>query len=91
MVQHLTLSVERWWFRAVVAGDPEVIDKVGSQDIAWQVAPEIPAGDALGRYRHEAALADAVIATSSADADVAWWPFPWQGPVSATSTTITGS
>lgn len=62
MVQHLTLSVERWWFRAVVAGDPEVIDKVGSQDSAWQVAPEAPAGEVLDRYRHEAALVDAVIA-----------------------------
>ena len=38
MVQHLTLSVERLWFRAVVAGDPEVIDMVGSQVSAWQVA-----------------------------------------------------
>ena len=39
MVQHLTLSVERLWFRAVVAGDPVVIDQVGSQVSAWQVDP----------------------------------------------------
>ena len=76
MVQHLTLSVERLWFRAVVAGDPEVIDLVGSQDSAWQVAPGLPAGDVLDCYRHEASLVDAVIAASSADADLAWWPFP---------------
>jgi uncharacterized damage-inducible protein DinB len=76
MVQHLTLSVERLWFRAVVAGDPEVINMVSGQDSAWQVAPGPPAGDVLDRYRHEAALADAVIAASSADADLAWWPMP---------------
>ena len=29
MVQHLTLSVERLWFRAVVAGDPEVAPRLG--------------------------------------------------------------
>lgn len=76
MVQHLTLSVERLWFRAVVAGDPEVIDTIGSQVSAWQVAAGRPAGDVLDCYRHETALVDAVIATSPADADVAWWPFP---------------
>jgi uncharacterized damage-inducible protein DinB len=76
MVQHLTVSVERLWFRAVVAGDPEVIDQVGSQDSAWQVDPGLPAACVLDRYRHEAVLADAVIATSSLGADVAWWPFP---------------
>ncbi|MGW9029920.1 DinB family protein [Streptomyces sp. NPDC055722] len=76
MVQHLTLSVERLWFRAVVAGDPEAIDLVGSQDSAWQVAAEVSAADVLDRYRHEASLADAVIAASSVDADLVWWPFP---------------
>ncbi|MGI5138666.1 MULTISPECIES: DinB family protein [unclassified Streptomyces] len=76
MVQHLTLSVERLYFRAVVAGDPVVIDLVSSQDSAWQVASGLPAADVLDRYRHEASLADAVIAASSADADLVWWPFP---------------
>jgi hypothetical protein len=76
MVQHLTLSVERLWFRAVVAGDPEAIDLVSSQASAWQVAAEVSAADVLDRYRHEASLADAVIAASSVDADLVWWPFP---------------
>ena len=76
MVQHLTLSVERLYFRAVVAGNPVVIDQVGSQASAWQVDPGLPAADVLDRYSHEASLADAVIAASSPDADLAWWPFP---------------
>src|SRR6476620_3216014 len=71
MLQHLTLSVERLWFRAVVAGDPEVIDQVGSQDSAWQVNPAMTAAGVLDRYRHESVLADAVIAGSCPDADVA--------------------
>jgi uncharacterized damage-inducible protein DinB len=75
MVQHLTLAVERLWFRAVVAGDPVVINRVGSQDSAWQVDPKLSASEVLDRYRHEASLADAVIATSSADDELAWWPF----------------
>jgi uncharacterized damage-inducible protein DinB len=76
MVQHLTLSVERLWFRAAVAGDQDVIDMIGSQDGAWQVAPGLPAGEVLDGYRHEVSLADALIAASAADADLAWWPFP---------------
>jgi hypothetical protein len=75
MVQHLALSVERLWFRAVVAGDPEVIEQVGSQASAWQVDPGLPAAEILDGYRHEAFMADAVIAASSADAGLAWWPF----------------
>lgn len=76
MVQHLTLSVERLWFRAVVAGDPAAIELVSSQASAWQVDPEVPAEEVIDRYRHEASLADAVIAASSPDADLVWWPFP---------------
>ena len=76
MVQHLALSVERLYFRAVVAGDPEVIEQVGSQASAWQVNPGLPAADLLDSYRREASLTDAVIAASSPDADLAWWPFP---------------
>jgi Protein of unknown function (DUF664) len=59
-----------------VAGDPVVIDHVGSQASAWQVDPGLPAADVLDRYRQEASLADAVIAASSPDADLAWWPSP---------------
>ncbi|WP_051720612.1 DinB family protein [Streptomyces sp. NRRL F-2799] len=76
MVQHLTLSVERLYFRAAVAGDPEVIDLVSSQDSAWKVAAEVSGAEVIDRYRREASLADAVITASSADADLAWWPFP---------------
>lgn len=47
MVQHLTLSVERMWFRAVVAGEPEVIDLVGSQRSGWRVNPGLPADTRL--------------------------------------------
>ncbi|MET7451413.1 DinB family protein [Streptomyces sp. NPDC005574] len=74
LVQHLTLDVERFWFRAVVAGDEEVIRGLSSGDEAWKVAPEVPAVDVLDRYRQEAEVADAVIASTPADAALAWWP-----------------
>ncbi|MFE7033170.1 DUF664 domain-containing protein [Streptomyces sp. NPDC057621] len=75
LVQHLALDVERFWFRAVAAGDEEVIHGLTSGDEAWKVAPEVPAIDVLDRYRREAELADAVVtAAASADAALAWWP-----------------
>ncbi|WTO37000.1 DinB family protein [Streptomyces achromogenes] len=74
LVQHLTLDVERFWFRAVVAGDEEVIERLTSGDEAWRVAPDVPARDVLDRYRQEAKLADAVITATPVDAPLAWWP-----------------
>lgn len=74
LVQHLALDVERFWFRAVVAGDEETILGLTSGDEAWQVAPEVPAADVLDRYRRETELADAVLATTPADASLVWWP-----------------
>ena len=71
MVRHLALDVERFWFRAVVAG--EQVD-LASGDEAWQVAPEEPAEAVLAQYRDEVALADAIIAARSLDALPAWWP-----------------
>lgn len=51
LVQHLALDVERFWFRAVVAG--EAVD-LASGDAAWQVGPEVAAEAVLagtGRRR----------------------------------------
>ncbi|MFI5976086.1 DinB family protein [Streptomyces sp. NPDC051452] len=74
LVQHLALDVERFWFRAVVTGDEEVIRGLTSGDEAWQVGPETRAGDVLDGYRKEAELADAVISATAAGAAPAWWP-----------------
>jgi hypothetical protein len=74
LVRHLALDVERFWFRAVVAGDEEIIRGLTSGDEAWKVAPEMPAAEVLDLYRQEAELADAVITATAADATLAWWP-----------------
>ncbi|WP_405823514.1 DinB family protein [Streptomyces sp. NBC_01390] len=74
LVQHLALDVERFWFRAVVGGDEEIIHGLTSGDEAWNVAPEVLAGDVLDRYRQEAEFADALITTTPIDAALAWWP-----------------
>jgi uncharacterized damage-inducible protein DinB len=71
LVQHLTLDVERFWFRAVVAGEQV---ELATGDRAWQVAPETPAETVLAAYRAEIRRADAVVAATSLGAAPGWWP-----------------
>ncbi len=74
LVQHLALDVERFWFRAVVAGDRGVIRALDDTDDAWQVDAGAPADRVLDRYRRETELANAVITSTPADTVPAWWP-----------------
>ena len=71
LIQHLALDVERFWFRAAVAGE-KVELKTG--DEAWRVAPDVPADEIFELYRTEAALADEIIAATPLDATPLWWP-----------------
>ena len=72
LVQHLALDVERFWFRAVTAGEPSVME--GELEDAWQVAADVPVETVLDLYRREIDLANEVIARTSMDAAPAWWP-----------------
>jgi hypothetical protein len=71
LVNHLALDVERFWFRAVAAGEQV---ELGDGDAAWRVGPDVPAQAVFELYRRETALADAVISTTPLDAAPAWWP-----------------
>lgn len=75
LVRHLALDVERFWFRAVVAGERTVIDGLSvAPDDAWQVGADVPASSVLDLYRQEIGLANAVITGTPLDAAPAWWP-----------------
>ncbi|MEW1687886.1 DUF664 domain-containing protein [Streptomyces sp. NPDC091263] len=70
----MALDVERFWFRAVITGDPAVIEDLDRIDDAWQLAPGSTDAEVLDRYRAESALADAAVSASDPDAPLAWWP-----------------
>ncbi|HEY3002482.1 MAG TPA: DinB family protein [Kribbellaceae bacterium] len=75
LVRHLTMDIERFWFRAVMAGEQDVIDELAELgDDAWKVGPEESAADVLAAYRRETELTDAVVGALPADAPPAWWP-----------------
>jgi Protein of unknown function (DUF664) len=71
LVRHLALDVERFWFRAVVAGE-----RVGLEtgDGAWQVPADLPTAAVFELYRQEVDLADAIVSARSLDSGPAWWP-----------------
>ena len=71
LVHHLAIDVERFWFRAVVAGEPMPDDE---PDNAWQVPADLTATAVLDAYRREIELADAIIAATSLDSPPARWP-----------------
>jgi len=71
LVNHLALDVERFWFRAVVAGEQV---ELADGDEAWRVSPDLPAEAVFDLYRQEIALADAVIEGTALDAAPRWWP-----------------
>src|SRR5579872_1670012 len=78
LIRHLTLDVERFWFRQVMAGQPEDADVPGEAEEpgtdAWEVGPAVPAQAVLDLYRHEIELADAIIMATPLDAAPIWWP-----------------
>ena len=71
LVQHLALDVERFWFRAVLAG--EAVD-LCSGDEAWRVDATTAASTVLDTYREEIRRADEVLQRLDLEAQPAWWP-----------------
>ena len=71
LVRHLALDVERFWFRAVLAGEQV---ELFEDDGGWQVPEGMTAGEVLDLYRDEAAKADAVLAAHALQDGPAWWP-----------------
>jgi Protein of unknown function (DUF664) len=75
LVRHLALDIERFWFRAVVAGEQSVIDELAeSPDDAWQVGPDVPVDAVFDQYRQEIDLANSIITRTALDAAPIWWP-----------------
>jgi hypothetical protein len=71
LVRHLALDIERFWFRAVIAGEQVSLESGAG---AWQVPADVPAGAVFEEYRQEIACANAIIAATPLDRAPAWWP-----------------
>ena len=74
LINHLTLDVELFWFRAVVAGDRDAISELATVGDAWRVGEDVPARAVIDRYRREIDLASDIVAATPLDAAPGWWP-----------------
>jgi hypothetical protein len=73
LVQHLALDVERFWFRTVMAGEPDA-GAVGDGGSAWVVEASTPPEVVLELYRIEIERANAVIVSTPLETAPAAWP-----------------
>jgi hypothetical protein len=71
LLKHLAVDVERFWFRAVLAGEPVELESGAG---GWRVPDGMTGEAVLELYREEAARADAVVEARVLDAGPAWWP-----------------
>jgi uncharacterized damage-inducible protein DinB len=70
LIRHLTLDVERVWFRAVMAGEPVEIP----QGYDGWTAPESQSDEELlEQYANECRLATAAVSDLELDTPPAWW------------------
>lgn len=75
LVNHLAIDDERFWFRAVVAGDADVIAEIESATgDAWQVPSETSAQAVFDGYRAEVARSDEILRAAALDDEPRWWP-----------------
>jgi hypothetical protein len=71
LVHHLAVDVERFWFRAVLAGEQV---ELFSGDGGWRVPGDVSAETVLALYRDEGRRADAIVGRHALDDGPAWWP-----------------
>ncbi|WP_181309979.1 DinB family protein [Nocardioides campestrisoli] len=70
LVRHLTLDVERLWFRAVMAG--EEVQLAEGYD-GWRAPEELSDEELLEQYAQECRLATEAVADLDLDAKPLWW------------------
>jgi uncharacterized damage-inducible protein DinB len=73
MIAHLA-GLERFWFRAVVAGNPAAADVPDDEPADWRVPEDMPADAVFAIYRRAAQQTDAIITATPLASTPAWWP-----------------
>lgn len=73
LLSHLTHDVERFWFGAVTAAQPEVIAGLGDAD-GWHPPAELAVQEVVQQYRRACAQSDEIIAATALDTPPGWWP-----------------
>lgn len=76
LVRHLTIDVERLWFRGAMTGEPEVVRRAEQGFSGWHDPEPLSAAEVIAGYRTECEASDKIIADLPADAPARWQPYP---------------
>jgi uncharacterized damage-inducible protein DinB len=75
LVHHLAVDVERFWFLAVMAADPEAVGYFEEATASgWTIPAHLAPSGVLDLYRDECAKTDAYLANAAEDSAPRWWP-----------------
>jgi hypothetical protein len=74
LVHHLTIDVERFWFRGVMFADPQVTAELSAPLNARTVVADRTPADVIDLYRTEIAHSNDVIGALELYAPARWWP-----------------
>ena len=75
LLAHLAFDDERFWFRGVLAAEPDVTEAVlAGEPNAWTLLDDLPVAQVLDAYRTEIERAAPILAEVDLDAPPSWWP-----------------
>jgi uncharacterized damage-inducible protein DinB len=80
LVNHLTHDVERFWFRQVVANEPNGFQLPDGMEEAWWISEDASPRDILDAYRAEGAYSDEIVRARGLDDEPLWWDESMFGP-----------
>lgn len=72
LVRHLTIDVERYWFQAVVLGDPDAVAFATGDSSGWRIGVPEAYDDVVAAYREEIARSDRVLTSLAPEAAPRW-------------------
>lgn len=72
LLRHLTLDVERYWFRAVMAGEPEAVAFAAGNESGWRLGAPREYAEVVAAYRAEIAHSDRLVQSLPPDATPRW-------------------
>lgn len=80
LVSHLTHDVERFWFRQVVADEPNGFRLPEGMEEAWWIPNDAAPRDIIAAYRAAIVQSDRIVRSRGLDDEPLWWDESLFGP-----------
>ena len=74
LIQHFALDMDRFWFRCVIAAEPEALAWQSTAGGNWAVGADVPSESVFAIWADEIARSNEILLATDLDAAPAWWP-----------------